>query len=160
MSFVETAKPAVRGGGTGRGRGRGGKVVMTKRKKDEMMAFADGIIQLLPIKFREQQVRPPSLAHLRPFLNRTDVLREAATKRNRDGRHCSPIPVRRSLKYVLPSPPPTLADATHEVPEFVKQTSLPTHRLNDALTALVRAKVALKVLAKVRFRGFVVRVRS
>lgn len=61
MSFVDTAKPAVRGGGTGRGRGRGGKVVLTKRKKDEMMAFADGIIQLLPIKFREQQVRSLAL---------------------------------------------------------------------------------------------------
>lgn len=80
-SFMHREEEAPRGGGArgrGRGRGRGGKPVgMTRRQKEVMLvrflttcvtkgigadlvcmqAFSDSIIQLLPITFREQQVR-------------------------------------------------------------------------------------------------------
>ncbi|KAM0749800.1 hypothetical protein T439DRAFT_39829 [Meredithblackwellia eburnea MCA 4105] len=54
-----SATRGARGGSTRGGRGggaRGGaKTGMTKKRKDELMAFSDEVIQLLPITFREQQ---------------------------------------------------------------------------------------------------------
>lgn len=39
------------------------------------------------------------------------------------------------------------------VADFKKQIEVQPHRLNECLTALVRAKLVLKVVAKVRYQG-------
>ncbi|KAI5476905.1 DASH complex, subunit Dam1 [Pseudohyphozyma bogoriensis] len=90
--------------------GRGGKTGITRRERNEQVAFAESIIQLLPIIFREQQPQ------------------RGATE-----------------KVIL-----TVREAPSGIsmPDIASLTSLPPHRVNESLTALVRAKVALKVLSK------------
>ncbi|KAM0790045.1 hypothetical protein ACM66B_005373 [Microbotryomycetes sp. NB124-2] len=122
MDSEHSFAPAImstRGGGNvgaaarGRGRGRGGKIgggtVMTKKKKEELAAFSDSIIQLMPIKFRED---PERRAEVDKVIN---VLRK------------NPVGLCMS--------------------DFGNEIRVPTHRINDSLTALVRAKVVLKIFS-------------
>ncbi|KAK4051037.1 DASH complex subunit dam1 [Microbotryomycetes sp. JL201] len=114
-SFAPAMLPTSRGGGNvgarGRGRGRGGKAgtVMTKKMKDELAAFSDSIVQLMPIKFREDPER------------RAEVEKVVSVLRRNPGGLC--------------------------MSDFGNEVRLPTHRINDSLTALVRAKVVLKIFA-------------
>ncbi|GAA5920920.1 hypothetical protein JCM1841_003621 [Sporobolomyces salmonicolor] len=107
-----------RGGATARGRGRGGKTVagaggMTKRRKEEMAAFADPVLPLLPITLRENR-----------RLECEKVL--WALKEHRNGI--------------------SLGDLTKHL--ATAQQPVPQVRINEVLLALVRAKVASKVLVK------------
>ncbi|GAA5893028.1 hypothetical protein JCM5296_003408 [Sporobolomyces johnsonii] len=104
-----------------RGRGRGGKGVagaaggggMTKRRKEEMAAFADPVLPLLPITLRENR-----------RLECEKVLWSLKERPNG-------ISLGDLTKH--------LATAAQPVPQV---------RINEVLLALVRAKVASKVLLK------------
>ncbi|KAK4051685.1 DASH complex subunit dam1 [Microbotryomycetes sp. JL221] len=111
MTTSSSARGGSTGVGRGRGRGRGGKVgtAMTKKKREELAAFSDSIIQLMPIKFREDPER------------RAEVDKVIAVLRNHPGGLC--------------------------MSDFGNEIKVPSHRVNDSLTALVRAKIVLKVFA-------------
>ncbi|TNY17017.1 hypothetical protein DMC30DRAFT_150539 [Rhodotorula diobovata] len=114
----------ARGGASGIARGRGGAAAggtrggraggMTKRRKDEMAAFADPIMPLLPIALRENR--------------RAECEKVLWALRER------PAGV-------------VMADLTAAL-ATVGPSSVPQVRINEVLLALVRAKVAIKQLAK------------
>ncbi|SGY19440.1 BQ5605_C014g07648 [Microbotryum silenes-dioicae] len=94
--------------GTTRGGARvGGRRAMTKKQREEMNAFADHLIQSLPLKYREQQ---PLRAETEKVIH---ALRE----------HPNGL---------------SMVDAQ-------RTTGVANHRVNDAMTALVRVKFVVKV---------------
>ncbi|SDA01324.1 BZ3500_MvSof-1268-A1-R1_Chr10-1g02581 [Microbotryum saponariae] len=117
-SFVDQnpAKISGRGGrggatstkGSTRGGARvGGGRTMTKKQREEMNAFADLLIQSLPLKYREQQ----------PLRGETE-----------------------KVIHALREYPNGLS-----MVEAQRTTGVATHRVNDAMTALVRVKFVVKV---------------